>query len=678
MKKLLKWILIIGGGLFLILILCLIMIPLFVDMNKYKAPLEEKISASIGREFSIKGDLELSLFPWAGVSFTDLYLGNPEGFKEKEFVRIKGLEARVKLLPLISKNIHARFVLDGAHISYITLKSGRTNVDGLTPSETPAKEEAPKTEKPSGEKSELPIKSIEVEEFSITNGAILVVDERQNTRNEIKDITLKLKNVSFDNPIELQFAATVDEKRLAAEGQIGPLGSPIGKNDVPMDFKFTALDQIKTQIKGTLSQLDKEPNFNLAIETKPFSLKKVLTALGQKDVLNPSDSSVLEKISFQTKINGDAKAVAMSDGIFVIDDSKITFSGSAKEFDKPNLTFTAHLNQMDLDRYLPETAPEDAGATQPATATQKTASSSEKPDYTPLRSLVLKVKLTADAIKASNIKIQDLVVNITGNKGVFNLNPLSFNMYDGSVKANAQANFKTDTPATSFQLDADNINSNPLVMDFMEKDIIEGALKAAINLSMKGTDPAEIKRTLNGTGELLFKNGAVKGVDLTSMSRNIQTAFGVGTGEASEARTDFAEFVCPFDIVNGVVNTSGTRLASPLLRLNATGKANLNSEKLDFRIEPKFVATIAGQGDASERSGFKVPVLVTGTFSSPKFAPDVGSVVQDTLKEKLQEKTGLKNLFQGDASSESEDASESEKLIEDATKGLLKKLPFGR
>ena len=49
MKNLLKWLLIIGGGLFLILILALILIPFFVDMNKYKAPIEEKISASIGR-----------------------------------------------------------------------------------------------------------------------------------------------------------------------------------------------------------------------------------------------------------------------------------------------------------------------------------------------------------------------------------------------------------------------------------------------------------------------------------------------------------------------------------------------------------------------------------------------------------------------------------------------------
>ena len=676
MKKLLKWILIIGGGLILIVILCLILIPFFVDMNKYKAPIEAKISESIGREFSIKGDLELSLFPWAGVSFTDLYLGNPQGFKEKDFVHIKAFEARVKLLPLISKDIQVkRFILDGAELSYITLKNGRTNIDGLVPSDPSQKKDKPKTPSP-GEKSDLPIKSIDVGEFAITNGTLTVVDGRQNSRTEIKDITLQLKNVSLTKPIEIKFSAEVDKKRMAAQGQFGPLGNPMGKNDIPIDFTFTALDQVKTSLKGTLSQLDKTPSFNLAIETKPFSLKKVLTALGEKDVLHPSDPSVLEKISFQTTIKGNAQAVSLSDGSLIIDDSKITFSGAAKEFDKPNLSFTAHLNQFDADRYLPDTPPSGDASKQSAKTAQKAPPASEKSDYTALRSLVLNVKLTADALKASNLKIQDLVVNIVGNKGVFNLNPMSFKLYDGTVKANAQASFQTDTPATRFSLDADNINSNPLVRDFMEKDIIEGALKAAVNLNMKGIDPTTIKRSLNGSGELLFKNGAVKGVDLTSMARNVQTAFGMAAGEASEARTDFAEFVCPFEIVNGVVNTSGTRMASPLIRLNATGKADLNTEKLDFRIEPKFVATVSGQGDTAERSGFKVPVLVTGTFSSPKYAPDVGSLVQETIKDQLQKQPGLKDLFKGNSTPE--DASKPEKMIEDATKGLLKNLPFGR
>ncbi|MBW1836947.1 MAG: AsmA family protein, partial [Deltaproteobacteria bacterium] len=97
--KVLKWILIIGGGLVVLVIAALLAIPMFVDINKYKPAIEKKVTAATGRPFSIGSDLDLSLFPFAGVRFADLQLGNPPGFKDKEFVKIKLFEVRVKLLP---------------------------------------------------------------------------------------------------------------------------------------------------------------------------------------------------------------------------------------------------------------------------------------------------------------------------------------------------------------------------------------------------------------------------------------------------------------------------------------------------------------------------------------------------------------------------------------------------
>ena len=105
MNKFIKWFLIVGAGLVVLILAVLIAIPFFVDLNRYKPVLEEKVSAATGRSFRIGSDLNLSLFPWAGVSFSDLQLGNPEGFKEDSFVKIDSFEVRVKLLPLLSKSI---------------------------------------------------------------------------------------------------------------------------------------------------------------------------------------------------------------------------------------------------------------------------------------------------------------------------------------------------------------------------------------------------------------------------------------------------------------------------------------------------------------------------------------------------------------------------------------------
>src|SRR5512136_1391686 len=97
--KALKWLLIIGGGFLVLVIAALLFIPLFVDVEKYKPEIEKQVSSTVGRPFAIEGRLKLSLFPWAGVAFSDLHLGSPPGFKEKDFLFVKSFDVRMKLLP---------------------------------------------------------------------------------------------------------------------------------------------------------------------------------------------------------------------------------------------------------------------------------------------------------------------------------------------------------------------------------------------------------------------------------------------------------------------------------------------------------------------------------------------------------------------------------------------------
>jgi len=104
---------------------------------------------------------------------------------------------------------------------------------------------------------------------------------------------------------------------------------------------------------------------------------------------------------------------------------------------------------------------------------------------------------------------------------------------------------------------------------------------------------------------------------------------------AQRPRTDFSELNAPFSIKQGNVHTPQTSLKSPLIRVIAAGDANLVKETLDFRVEPKVVGTIKGQGDTEQRSGLMVPVLVTGTFSNPRFAPDLAGMAKKQLEETI-------------------------------------------
>ena len=239
-------------------------------------------------------------------------------------------------------------------------------------------------------------------------------------------------------------------------------------------------------------------------------------------------------------------------------------------------------------------------------------------------------------------------------------------LYQGKINSEGVLNVQKNVPKTAFELKATSIQVGPLLNDVLEKDFLEGALLAEINLNMEGDDPILIKKTLNGEGDLLFKDGAIKGVDLAGMVRNVQVAFGLAEQGQEKPRTDFSELHAPFTIKRGLVNTPNTSLTSPLLRILAKGNADLVKESLDFRVEPKFVATIKGQGDAKTRSGVTVPVLVTGSFAAPKFRPDLEGIFKQKIEESLPDLK--KNLLEGGTTKEG--LKPLEKQVKDLFKGL--------
>jgi len=150
MGKAVKWLSIVVGGIVVLIVIALLVIPLFVDVDKYKPQIEKQVSDLTGRPFTLGGKLDLSLFPWAGLYLSDLHLGNPPGFEEKDFVSVKSFEVRVKLLPLISKNIEIkRFIMEDPRIVLEQGKDGRGNWEGIgKPSEEASGEAPEKEEKP--------------------------------------------------------------------------------------------------------------------------------------------------------------------------------------------------------------------------------------------------------------------------------------------------------------------------------------------------------------------------------------------------------------------------------------------------------------------------------------------------------------------------------------------------
>ena len=673
MNKAIKWISIIVGGLIVLVILVIIITPMVVNVQKYKPEIESKVSEMTGRPFTLGGNIDLSVFPWVGVALSDMHLGNPEGFNQKDFVSVKSFEVRVKLLPLLSKDIQVkRFVVDSPRIFLEKLKDGKTNWEGLGKSSEKGPAKTPgetKETKEGASTGGLPIKALAVNEFAITNGLVTYVDETNGTRQELSDFNLRLRDVSMEDPIRLALSANLDKKPISIEGKVGPIGKDPGKGTIPLDLVLKAVKELDMSVKGKIADAASNPQFDIALDVSPFSPRKLFTALGQEFPVKTTDPNALNRVALKVNLAGGPKNITISKGALDLDESKLDFSAKAKEFSKPDVAFDLKLDKIDLDRYLPPQEEKGSGAGEKKAEGPKQPA--KKTDYKPLRKLVLDGAIRVGELKAKDLKINDLNLKVTGKNGVFNLDPLAAKLYDGQMAVKGLFDVRQDIPKSTAKLDASGIQAGAFLKDFMKKDFLEGTLTSKMDISMSGDEPEMIKKTLNGTGDLSFKDGAIVGIDLAGMVRNVEATFGMAKKEAEKPKTDFAELNTPFTITNGVVKTTDTKLLSPLLRVLATGDANLVSEALDFKVEPKFVASLTGQGGSMTQGGITVPVLVTGTFSSPKFRPDLKGMVTKGLEGGLPKAS---DLLKGQGTSKES----ATKELEQKAGGLLKGLPFGK
>ena len=697
MRRLLKYCLIIATVLGLFVVAAVVTLTTIVDVESYKPKIEQLVTEKTGYPLILGGKIGLSLFPWVGLSFTDLRLDNPKGFANKTFVTIDSFQARLKVLPLLSRKVQiSSFVVKRPEIFLEKTAKGVWNWEKLAQGNTPPTAVAegpapvPVTEnnKQPSRDSKFALQSFMVTEFSITDGRVQINDLRNKIQRELSNFTLKLDDVSLDKPIKMNMAAVLDGKPVKIEGVIGPLGPDPGMGKVNLDLTAQALGILNMQASGYLEGMKQKRHYNLAVKIEPFSPKRLFASLGLNFPVTTADPQVLENLGVKAKIVGDTSQVVLSDGNILFDDSAINLDITAKDFSQPDLAINMAVDSIDLDRYLPPEAVDNkvisgqqsqVGAAQAqstvSAASEKSSLGQAKKngdfDYTPLRKLVLKSSVKLAKMKVHGGSLSNMALNVTAQNGLFTINPLGVELYEGKIAATGTINVQKNTPATELNFTLQGVQVGPLLKDFAKKEIIEGMLKAQVAVSMRGDNGELIKKSLNGKGDLRFQDGALLGLDLAQMARTIKAGFTLEQQQGEKPKTDFAELHAPFTLTNGLLNTSETTLRSPFIRVTATGDVNLVSEALDMKVKPTIVGTIKGQGDEEKRTGLSVPVLVGGTFKNPKFTPDLESLVKDQM---LTEKELGEFIKTGKVPPERKE--KFKKDIEQA-KGLLKGL-FGK
>lgn len=636
--KLVKYLAIFCGIIVVLGITAIIALPFFVKVEKYKPQIEKMVTEKTGYELTLGNDIDVSIFPWVGLSFSDLQLKNQQGFEQSDFIKIKSFQTRLKVMPLLEKKVEvASFVLEGPEIVVTRTAKGVWNWEGLTKLGGEKKIDEPTVEEKKSS-SDFAIESIEVGEFSIKDGRVIIDDKTQKMRKELSGFSLDLQNISFDKAVRMDMAFLLDNMPFSLNGQVGPFGQNFSATTIPFDVKLGALDNLDVAVQGKVMNPMTAPAYEVNGEVGQFNPRNLMTNLSMKFPVQTADETALTKVGLTFSAKGNTAKVDNVKADITLDDTHIDVTAKLNNFTGPDLAATLNVDQINLDRYLPPKQEEKAESQK-----QQKAAESTPIDYTPLRKLVVDAKAEINNIEVQGGKVDKVTVHVKGKKGVIHFNPVDVLLYDGKVATKAVVNVQKSKPVVTVNNRTEGVQVGPLLQDFAKKDVLEGAANSEVELRFRGDDPEMIKKTLNGKGQATFLDGAIVGVDLAQLARNLKGGFLNKEKQAERPKTDFAEFVVPFTITNGLVNTDNTYMKSPFIRMNANGDVNLVNEKLDLRIKPKVIASMKGQGDTEDRSGFSVPIKVTGTFEKPK----VGLDLEEAAKDELLNPDNLTNLLGG-------------------------------
>ncbi len=605
-----------------LLTLTVILLPLLINVQQYIPEIEEKISQKTGRQFSIGPDLSISVFPWLGVSCSNLRLGNPRGFGGGDFLEIESFEARLKIMPLLKRQIRiSRFIIDGLEINMEKRENGRGNYhfDGWDRAGQDSVSVL------SGGFTGSFMTQLAVPIITVSNGHIIWNDLSRQSSHEITDVVLKLSDVSLRDPFAVDFSGDVDGKQVSFKGSIGSPVRYFEQGVLMIDLKFMVFDNLTAFVKGRFENSGQEYSYSFGLDIPPFSPKVVLADVDGDVSIMTAYPQVLNTLAINTEVKGTKDAIVFEDGVAELDDSHLDFSCFIKGFTEPDIKFAVKVDSIDLTGYFRQGEEKylEAGV---VSRTDETGAK-----YSALHQFAVAGTILADEIQSHGGTFSDVMIRLKGKDGLFTADPLSFSFYQGQIESKIILDIRQNRSISSLALKAEDVNVGPMLDDFFDSDLLKGRARADIKISAFSDSLSAIKESLKGGGVVRLHDGALVGYSLVGVGEDGHNIIADQRTIKTRPRIDFTELTIPITVKDGIVESRQTEIKSPVIRMMVTGSTDLVNEKLDLKVtaDRKILLMKQSSGEA-----YSLPLAVAGTFSDLRFVSEVKGVTGVGLKER--------------------------------------------
>ncbi len=631
--------------------------PSFIPVETYKPQISALVKEQTGRDLTIGGDISLSFLPRLSVTVNEVAFANADWASTPNMATMEQLEIVLKVFPLLRGEIALdRFVLVRPEIDLAYNAQGQANWEFDVPApEAPAT--APTASDASGEDGAgftPQVTDIQLGRISLIDGRVRYSDARSGAVHEASAINLDVSLPSLDDPLgvdgslvwnedTIKLSLDVADPRAFSRGETSEIQFDLSAPKITSNFSGSASLSPALAINGTTS-------------LKIPSVRDLAAWAGQP--LAPGGGMGALDLDGQLGVMGD----------------KYTFSDVALSFDgmngtgslsvdagrtRPLLTGDLSLDRLDANTYLAqndaaagETGSDDTSSGSSGSAASASQGWSDAPiDLSGLKAIDADLKLSVDEILFQDIKVGKSTLGILLNNGKLTASLTELALYEGAGTGRLVLDGSRSTPAVTAKFDLQGISAYPLLRDAASFERLEGLGTIGFDVQTSGHSQKAMMSALSGAGSVNFADGAIRGINIAELMRNVLSAATTGWDGGGSQSTDFSELSGTFTIASGILSNSDLKLLSPLVRITGKGTVNLPEQTLNYRVEPKLAATLEGQGGSQETRGLEVPIVISGPWAAPRFTPDLAAIIAnpdgikdviDTIKE-----DGGKGLLEG-------------------------------
>jgi AsmA protein len=441
-------------------------------------------------------------------------------------------------------------------------------------------------------------------------------------------VNLDMRFAGTDKPVSLSGNIGWRGDTFAVTGTSGPPGVLLSGAPSTLDATLRS-NRVATSYAGTIT-LGGAANGRVGLSTP--SLRGLLAWLD-----NPiGEGDGLQATSVEGVLAATATGVALTDAVITLDQSSARGAGSVTLGGKrPSVKADLAFDTLNLTPYL-------AGGSTGQPSGDGIGWSRDPLDLTVLGALDASVSLTANSIVVDELKTGAATLGVTLADSRLEALLSRFELYSGSGTGRVTlADDRGATTAAEFTLDG--VDVHQLFKDAAGFGALAGTGKVALNVTGAGQSVYGLIDSLDGSATLEIRDGAILGINIPRIMRSLTSSVLSGWQSDPSEKTDFTAFGASFQIADGVATTNDLRLVGPLVRMTGTGNADLAEKTLSFRVDPRIVASLEGQGSDAQGQGLGVPIVIEGAWASPRIYPDIKGILQDP-QAALEQLKSLGNL----------------------------------